>query len=44
VRQLIDQPALADAGVAGDDEQSRPALDDAVPELENLVELSIAPY
>ena len=37
VRQLRDQPALADAGIARDDEQSRPAFASAFPALEDLV-------
>jgi hypothetical protein len=44
MRQLRDQPALADAGIARDDEQSRPALADALPELEGAIELSITPH
>jgi hypothetical protein len=42
--EFRDQPALADAGIARDNQQSRPALDGAVPALEHLVELSIASH
>ena len=44
VRQLREEPALADAGIARDDKQSRPALDGSAPQLEDLVELLIAPH
>jgi hypothetical protein len=44
VRELGDQPALADAGIAGNDQQPRPPIYDVVPGLEDQIEFSIAPH
>ena len=44
MRELRDQPALADARIAGDDEQSRPPVDGVVPGLEDLIKFSLAPH